>query len=153
MIAKSKKLNIKHRIYNANLKSGNKKTVEKNLLKSFKKLQKTSNKKHTKVLELAIKNLTPALKINSQKMKRRKKKGTQEIPTFIQNNFLRINLALKYISQSSKNRAESNSFYDKFNNEIIDSALFESASADKKTDIQKRVLTQKNIFFKYRWKK
>ena len=72
MITKKKKLNIKTRIYNANLISGNKKTVEKNLLKSLKKLQKLSNKRHTQVLKLSIKNLTPALKMDKQKMKRQR---------------------------------------------------------------------------------
>ena len=147
------KLEIKHRICNASLNSGNKKTGEKNLLKTFKKLQKISNKKHSSIVSLAIKNSTPALKMNKQKMKRRKKKGSQDIPTFIQNNFLRINLALKYIVLNSIKRSEYKNFYNKLSNEILESSRFKSSSIDQKTELQKQILIKKNLFFKYRWKK
>ena len=153
MILNKTKLSIKTRIYNASLISGNKKTVEKNLLKSLKKIQKMTNKDHTQILKLAIKNLTPTLKMDKQKMKRRKRKANQEIPTFIRNNFLRVNLALKYITQNSNNRAESNQFGTKLADEIISSANFNSSSIDKKTELQNKVLLQKTLFFKYRWKK
>ena len=153
MILNKTKLSIKTRIYNASLISGNKKTVEKNLLKSLKKIQKMTNKDHTQILKLAIKNLTPTLKMDKQKMKRRKRKANQEIPTFIRNNFLRVNLALKYITQNSNNRAESNQVGTKLADEIISSANFNSSSIDKKTELQNKVLLQKTLFFKYRWKK
>lgn len=69
-----KNLENKQRIYNNSLIHGKKKTTEKNLIKSFKKLQKSSKKNHIKVVLVAIKNLTPALKMNKQKIKKRKKK-------------------------------------------------------------------------------
>ena len=147
------KINIKNRIYNSSLKSGNKKTGEKNLLKSLKNTQKLSYKNHIKILTLAIKNTTPALKMNKQKMKRRKRKAIKEIPTFLQNNSLRINLSLKYLLINSTNRTESEPFYNKFSKEVIDSAILKSSTVNQIIDFQKKILLQKSYFFKYRWKK
>ena len=148
-----KKLELKHRIYNSSMNNGNKKTVEKFLLKTLKKIQKTSNKRHSSMLMLAIKNSTPALKMNKQKMKRNKKKYNKDIPTFVQNSFLRINLSLKYIILSSIKNSEYNKFYTKLSNEIVESSAFKSQSTEQKTNLQKQILLQKNLFFKYRWKK
>lgn len=147
------KLEIKNRIYNISLNNGNKKTGEKNVLRTLKKLQKLSKKQHLNIISLAIKNSTPALKMNKQKLKKSKKKANQEIPTFIQNNFLRINLALKYIILNSRKRSESVSFYFKLSNEILESSILKSSSIEQKTELQKQILMQKNLFFKYRWKK
>ena len=147
------KLKIKQRICNISLNNGNKKTSEKNVLKTLKKLQKLSKKQHTNIISLAIKNSTPAFKMNKQKLKKIKKKSNQEIPTFIQNNFLRINLSLKYIILNSRKRSESNSFYFKLSNEILESSILKSSSIEQKTELQKQILMQKNLFFKYRWKK
>ena len=146
-------IKLKHRIYNSSLNSGNKKTIEKNLLKTVKKLQKISKKQHSNIILLAVKNSTPTLKMNKQKMKRKKKKQNQDVPTFIQNKFLRINLSLKYIILNSSKKSNYNKFYTKLSNEILESSMFKSQSTEQKTNLQKQILLQKNLFFKYRWKK
>ena len=138
------KLEIKHRIYNNSLNSGNKKTGEKNLLKSLKKLQKLTKKRDSSIISLAIKNSTPTLKMNKQKMKKRKKNKVQEIPTFIRNNFLRVNLALKYLLINSENKTETTKFCNKFATEILDSAFLKSVSINKKEELQKQILL-KNV--------
>ena len=153
MIAKKKKLKITHRIYNNSLNNGNKKTVEKNLLKSLKKLQRISQKNCLNILLLAIKNSTSALKINKQKMKKRKKNKIQEVPTFVKDNFLRLNLAIKHLIINSKKRSESTNFYNKFAKEALETAYLKSFSINKKAELQKQILLKKNLFFKYRWKK
>ena len=153
MIAKKKKLKITHRIYNNSLNNGNKKTVEKNLLKSLKKLQRISRKNCLNILLLAIKNSTSALKINKQKMKKRKKNKIQEVPTFVKDNFLRLNLAIKHLIINSKKRSESTNFYNKFAKEALETAYLKSFSINKKAELQKQILLKKNLFFKYRWKK
>ena len=153
MTIKIRNKNIKTRIYNTILNSGQKETKEKIFLKSQKKIQKMTTKNNSKILKLAIKNTSPAFKINKQKMKRRKKKAVKEIPYFIKNDFFRINTAIKHITLNSKSNSEFSNFYSKFSQEIMKSSRSKSESIVQKTEIQKRALLKKNLFFKFRWKK
>ena len=154
MILTKRKLEIKHRIYNASLTHGNKKTGEKFFLKSLKKIQKITKKKHSKIFLLALKNAMPILKIDKQRIKKKKRKRILEIPTFIPNNSLRINLAFKRIIQNSNKRSESTNFFIKFSNEILETAAaLKTLTINQKTDFHKQAMLKKNLFFRYRWQK
>ena len=148
----AKKLEIKNRIYNTSLISGKKTTTEKNLLKSLKKLQKTSNKNHIKIIRIAIKNSAPTFKMDKQKLKRRKKKIFKERPAFLDTKESRINFAFKIIVKHSNIRTETSNFYKKFSHEILDSSILKSLSISNKAEAQKQIILKKK-FLKYRWKK
>jgi ribosomal protein S7 len=148
-----KKLETKHRIYNTSLIHGKKKTTEKNLLKSLKNLQKNLQKNSKKVFLSAIKHAAPTLKMNKQKLRKRKRKVFKEIPAFIKNKETRINLALKFIIDHSIKRTETSSFYKKLSHEVVDSLYLKSISVNTKSEIQKQILLKKKIFIQYRWGK
>ena len=91
-----KRTKIKTKFISHLMKSGERKTSEKILLKSFKKLQKHSSKKSEKILKLALIYSTPIFKlhkITNKKLKKRTKK-LREIPAFISNQKSRISFAL-----------------------------------------------------------
>jgi len=69
-----KKLEIKNKLINHIMVNGNKKTSEKILLKSFKNLQKDSQKQSKKIFQLAIINSTPIFKLHIHKIKKKRKK-------------------------------------------------------------------------------
>ena len=147
----STRLEIKHRIYNTALLHGKKKTIEKNVLKCFKNLQKISKKNHIKIITIAIKNNAPTLKMNKQKLKRKKKKMYKDVPVFITNDAIRINLALKGIAEQSKTETEIFGFFRKLSFELLNSAALKSASTIKKVENQKQILLQKKTLIRYRW--
>ena len=153
MTKKGKLNTTKNRILNTIMIDGKKKTAEKILLKSFKNLQKKSSKKTSNILSFAVKNSTPSFKMNHQKLKKKKRKTLQEIPTFIRNDFFRINLSLKLIVLNSKKKINSSSFFEKLTEELLNSTNFKSSSVAQKVELQKQILLKKNLFFKYRWKK
>lgn len=145
--------NIKNRFFNTIMTNGKKKTGEKILMKSLKEIQKSSSKKTSDILMLAIKHTTPTLKMNYQKLKRKKRKTVQERPAFIKTNFLRINVSLKFLTLNSKKSTSTAPFYKKLAEELFKSNQLKSFSVEQKTEIQKQILLKKNLFFKYRWKK
>jgi len=70
---------IKIQLINHLLNSGNKKTSEKLLLKSFKNIQKTSKKSYKEILQLAVVNSLVIFRIvllRSKKKKRKNKKNS-----------------------------------------------------------------------------
>jgi len=83
---------LKNKILNHLLKNGNKKTCEVTLLKCFKTLQKTSNKCHKDIVQLAIINSTPVFRtaILRNKKVRKKNRKLKEVPKLITQNFERI---------------------------------------------------------------
>ena len=68
-----KNFELKSKLLNHVMISGNKKTSEKILLKSFKKLQKDSQKQSKKILQLAIINATPIFKFYKYTRKKKRK--------------------------------------------------------------------------------
>ena len=151
MIDKNKE--IKTRIFNSIMKNGKKRTGEKILLKSLKEIQKRSMKKTSNIISIAIKHTTPTLKLDHQKLKKKKRKTVQEIPTFIKNNFLRVNLSIKSIIINSKNNNTATTFSLKLANEFLNSTKLKSSSVEQVIEMQKQILSKRNVFFKYRWKK
>ena len=79
-------MKIKNKLVNHITLSGKKETSEKNLLKSFKELQKNSFKKLNNIIQLALIYTMPLFKlhvIKNKKRKKSKKKKNREIPGFI----------------------------------------------------------------------
>jgi ribosomal protein S7 len=142
---------LKHTLTTTLMKSGNKKTGEKILLKSLKFLQKSTFKKHTDLIQLAIINSTPTFKVNQQILKKGKRKSTKDIPTFIKNNSLRIVLALKFIKESSNKSQSFSYFYQNLAKEILLSSELKGQSIEKKGELHQQILLNKKYLFKFRW--
>ena len=144
-------MKIKNKLINHFILNGKKETGEKNLLKSIKELQKNSTKKSNSIFQLALIYSTPIFKLH--RIKKRKKKNTtekfREIPGFIKNKNARTSLAIKFIILNIKKKNES--FYKKFNKEILLNAKNKGVSIEIKNDLQKSVLTKKRYFLYYRW--
>jgi ribosomal protein S7 len=145
-------MKIKTKLINLLTLSGKKEVGEKNVLKSIKELQKTSNKKYSEILHLALIYSTPIFKlhkIKNKKIKKNRNKKFKEIPGFIKNKNSRISLAVKFILCSIANKNET--FYKKFNKEIILNATQKGNTLQIKNELQKSILTKKHFFRYYRW--
>ena len=142
---------LKNKIVNSFMVHGKKKTGEKILLKLVKSLQKNTNKNYKNLIQLAIINSTPTFKLNEQIMKRGKRKSVKSIPSFIPNDTLRINLALKLVRNVSLKNRDNIYFYESLSKEILDSVYFKSQSVDKKNELQKQILLNKRYLSKFRW--
>lgn len=141
---------IKSKLLNHLLKNGNKKTCENILLKSFKTIQKNSLKSYKKVIKIAIVNSASIFRIIKLKQKKRKKKSVKEIPKFIFNNFERISWSLKIILTYSK-KQNANTFYKKLKQEIIINSKNKGSAIDKKIDLHKQILPKKRLLLYFRW--
>jgi ribosomal protein S7 len=144
------KKKIKLKLINHLLKNGNKKTCENLLLKSLKDIQKNSLKSYKKIFKIAIINSSTIFRIVKLKKKKRKKKSVKEIPTFIFNNYERISWSLKVILTYTK-KQNANSFYKKLKQEIIIDSKHKGNSVDKKTDLHKQILPKKRLLLYFRW--
>lgn len=145
-------MRIKTKLINLLTVNGKKEVGEKNLIKSVKELQKNSAKKYSEVFNLALVYSTPIFKlhkIRNKKIKKNKNKKFKEIPGFIKNKNSRISLAIKFILFSIKNKDET--FYKKFNKEIILNATQNGNTLQFKNDLQKNILAKKHYFRYYRW--
>jgi ribosomal protein S7 len=145
-------MKIKIKLINLLTLSGKKEVGEKNLLKSIKELQKNSNKKYSEILHLALIFSSPIFKlhkIKNKKIKKNRNKKFKEIPGFIKNKHSRISLAIKFILFSIKNKSET--FYKKFNKEILLNATQNGNTIQVKNELQKSILTKKYYFRYYRW--
>ena len=91
-----KPIDKKNKIMNHSIRNGKKHTSEKLLLKSFKELQKSSNKQSKKLIELAIIHSTPVFKIHKYKNKKQKKNIKETIFLIISTK-AKISLAIKFI--------------------------------------------------------
>ena len=147
-------MQIKNKLVNHIMKNGEKKTSEKILLKSLKKIQKNSTKRSKNLIKLAIIYSTPVFKlhkiINNKKQKKKNKK-IREIPAFIAKPLSRTSLAIKFILFNIKNK-KSNSFDTKLKHEIFITAQSKGTSIELKNTLQKQVLLKKRLFNYYRWK-
>jgi ribosomal protein S7 len=145
-----RKIEIKTKIINHQLIRGEKKTSENSLLKSFKELQKHSNKNSTKLVQLAIMYSLPIFKLHRITQKKKRRKQVREIPAFILNEKARISLAIKFIIASVKKKA-TESFYVKLKQEILLNSQNKGGAVDVKSELQKQVLLKKRFFRYYRW--
>lgn len=146
-----KTFDLKTKIINIIMISGKKKTGEKILLKFAKKLQKSNNKHFKKLVQLAVINSTPTFKLNEQVVKKGKRKAVRSNPSFIMTDSLRIMTSLKSIKQAVTKSKNSNQFYETLVNEILLASSFKGQSVDKKTELQKQILTNKRYLSKFRW--
>jgi ribosomal protein S7 len=147
---KKLKLEIKSKIISHLLVNGEKKTSENSLLKSFKELQKHSNKNSKKLVQLAIMYSLPVFKLHKITQKKKKKKQVREIPAFILNEKARVSLAIKFIIASVKRKTAVN-FYVKLKHEILLNSQNKGDAIDVKSELQKQVLIKKRFFRFYRW--
>jgi ribosomal protein S7 len=147
-----KKLRIKNKLINHITRNGNKKTSEKILLKSFKKLQKDSLKQSKKILQLALINSTAVFKLNTYKLKKKKKSNLKEIPTFISNTDTRTSLAIKHILNKKTKDKNINKFFLEFKKEILLTSQQKGSIIESKTNIQKQIPQKKRFFAFYKWK-
>jgi len=145
------KLKIKNKLINHLTVNGNKKTSEKILLKSFKKLQKDSQKQSKKIFQLAIINSTPVFKLNKYKIKKRKKSNIREIPTFIKNTGNRTSLAIKNIL-NNKIKKNANKFFNSLKKEILLTSQLKGITIESKNTLQKQIPVKKRLFVFYKWK-
>ena len=127
------------------------KTGEKILLKSAKRLQKSSNKNFKHLLQLGIINSTPTFKLNEQIVKKGKRKAVRITPSFIVNDSLRIMTSLKFIKMSVSKNKKPVQFYESLSDEILASGILKSQAVDKKNDLQKQILLNKRYLSKFRW--
>jgi ribosomal protein S7 len=143
---------IKTKFTNHLIKNGEKKTSEKILLKSFKKLQKDSNKSTKDILKTALVLSTPIFKVHiiENKKQRKKNRKVKKIPHFIVNNNSRISLAIKFILSSIKNKSKS--FDNGLKHEILLTSQQKGDAINLKKDLQKQVIINQKYFHFYKWK-
>jgi len=137
----------KNKIINHLTQNGKKQTSEKILLKSFKELQKSSQKQSRRLIELALIFSTPIFKLH--KIKYKKRKFIKEIPSVIIYEKVKISLAIKFILNTS-NSEKSIYFYTEFKKEIIQHAKNNGSAIQKKNELQKQVLLQRQMLSYYR---
>jgi ribosomal protein S7 len=147
---KKLKQEIKNKIVSHLLVNGEKKTSENSLLKSFKELQKDSNKSSKKLVQLAIMYSLPIFKLHKMTQKKKRRKTVKEIPAFILNEKARVSLAIKFIIASVKKKTAGN-FYVKLKQEILLNSQNKGGATDVKNELQKQVLVKKRLFRFYRW--
>lgn len=146
-----KKMQVKDKLINHLMINGNKKTSEKILIKSFKKLQKDTQKRSSKLLQLALINSTPIFKLHVHKIKKKRKKKTKEIPVFISNINYRTSSAIKLI-MSNKNK-KSNKFFNELKEEIFLASQKKGLGLETKASAQKQIVVLKKKLFSFKWKK
>jgi ribosomal protein S7 len=142
---------LKNKVLNTLMLSGKKTTCEKVVLKSVKRLQKSTMKKSRNLIQLAVINSTPTFKLNEQAVKKGKRKATKDVPSFILSDSLRIMMSLKFLKEvASKNRG-SVDFYQSLAKEVLSSSFYKSQSVYKKNELQKQVLVNKRYLSQFRW--
>jgi ribosomal protein S7 len=146
-----KKIQIKNKLINHITINGEKKTSEKLLLKSVKKLQKSSKKQVKALLQLCILNSTPIFKLHTSSNKKQKKrhKKVREMPTFIVRPEIRTSLSIKFIL-SNKEKVSKN-FYSELTKKILLTTQPKSGSISLKNELQKKILLNRRYLTYYRW--
>lgn len=147
-----KKLQLKNKLVNHIMINGNKKTSEKLITQSFKKLQKDSPKQSKKLFQLAIVNSTPIFKLHTHQVKKKRKNKVKEIPSFIANTNNRASLAIKFILPKNIKNKKSNKLFNELKNEIFLASQQKGNAFELKANLQKQVLLKKHLFKFYRWK-
>lgn len=151
VIKSSKNPSLKTKIINTLMISGKKFTGEKILLKSAKKLQKSTGKSFKSLVHLAVINTTPAFKVNEQIVKRGKRKTIRSTFSFITADSLRVMASLKFIRSAVNKSKGTVHFYERFTSEILSAAALKGSSVDKKNTVQEQALLNKRYLFKFRW--
>lgn len=145
----TKALGLKKKLINHIMRDGKKKTSEKILLQSIKDLQKKSNKKSKKLVQISITNSTPVFKIcKSNKKTKQRNAKVRETPVFIPKSQARTSLAFKFILSNIKERKSGN-FNTKLTKAFLASAEGEGESIALKNELQKKVLLNNRRLFRY----
>ena len=145
-----KVLFLKDKTINEFMKNGKKLTGEKILLKFVKSFQKQNRKNFKSLLQVAIINITPVFSINTQIIKKGKRKSTNEVPVFLSNDLIRIRNSLKFFKQSAIKEKKA-SFYKLLSKEVLNSAKSDSISIAEKNELQKQVLKNKRYWSNFKW--
>lgn len=141
---------IKSKIINHILKNGKKNSGEILLLKSFKKLQKSSKKQTSKLVQLSIINSTPIFKLHKSSIKKNKRnKKVRETPTFIVNPNIRTSMSIKFILLNKEKK--SNNFQTELTKKILLTSNYKDDSIVLKNELQKKVVLNKKYLKYYRW--
>ena len=131
-------------IINRIMKKGNKNLARRIIYKSLKNIEETTKQDPIKIIEQAINNITPFVEIRS----RRLGGSTTQIPVFI-NNQRGVTLAIRWLFQSSKNKAGGKySIIDRLSSEIIN-ASNGIGEAIKKRDEMHRMAEANKTIVKY----
>lgn len=147
----NKKLFLKNKTINIFMKSGKKKTVEKILLKFAKTFQKSNNKKFTTLFQSAIINTTPVFSVNTQVIKKGKRKATKNVPSFLSNNSVRVINSIHFFKESVVKEKKNGHFYKMLAKEVLNSSSTNSTSIVKKADVQNQVLLNKRYWSNFKW--
>lgn len=153
MTKSNKKIQLKNKIINQIMISGNKKTSENLLTKTIKQLQKQSKIQFKNFFQIAIINCMPIFKLNKISNKKRKKKQRKIklVPSFITNTFSRTFLSIKFITTDLKKKS-GESFLNKFKQKLlILSDTKKTSIINQKDEIQKKVVENKRYLKNYRW--
>jgi len=131
------------KIINQLLFSGKSAVSEKLWLKSIKLFDKSFVKDHKKLINRALVNVTPLLKIKQLKQKK-KRLQVKEFP-YITNNKNRISLALKFFLNRTKNKKEIK-MYKILVTELLTTANNSGKYTNKKRDLYEYAYLKKKIF-------
>ena len=134
------------KIINQLLFNGKSTVSEKIWLKSIKLFDKSFVKDHKKLINRALVNVTPLLKIKQLKQKK-KRLQVKEFP-YITNNKNRISLALKFFLNRTKNKKEIK-MYKILVTELLTTANNSGKYTNKKRDLYEYAYLKKKYF--YRW--
>ena len=135
---KKQKINLKDKMYNHLMISGNKFTCEKMIQDSIKILQKKNKKNHKEIFKLAIMNLIPTIQLRV--VKKRKRKSHKELP-YVLRKKNRISLGIKsIINSSNRNLHEEILLYADNKNDLL---------KKKETKLQLAVAKKKFSFFRW----
>ena len=146
-----KNLFLKDKTVNEFMRNGKKLTGEKILIKFVKSFQKRNRKNFKSLLQVAIINVTPVFSINTQIIKKGKRKYINEVPVFLQNHSARIRNSLKFFKHSTLKEKKTSHFYQLLSKEVLNSAKFDSLSIVEKNDLQKQVLKNKRYWANFKW--
>lgn len=147
----SKNFDLKAKLGNILMMKGKKKTGEKILLKSVKRLQKSISKNLRTLVQLSIVNTTSTFKLNEQIVKKGKRKAVRITPSFIPSDSLRLTTSLKFLKMGAFKNRKAVSFYEKFTDEILASFTLKSQAVEKKNEVQKEILANKRYLSRFRW--
>jgi len=142
---------LKNKMVNVFMKSGNKFTSEKMLLKSSKLLQKSSKKNFQHLIQLAIINTTSTFKLNEQIMKKGKRKSKKVIPSFIVKDALRVMTSLKYLKTAVNKSKTIVNCHKNLAEEILAFSYFKGQLVEQKTKFQTQILLNKRYLSKFKW--
>jgi ribosomal protein S7 len=141
----STNLAIQNKLINYVMQDGKKHTSEKQMIKSYKLIQKNQKKNFKEIFKFAVVNSSPFFYI---KQIQRKKKPPLEFP-FLLKTSLKIHYGIKSIINSSTLK-KSLPFYKKYSLEIINSSKLLSEGVKKKKEIYKNAFFTKR-YANYRW--